>query len=169
MLGFYVNFPQNAHKLAVFFNSISNKRLQQALTQTFLKLNNETFRLEEVANPSVPHCRVVFEFGIADENDFNYLDSHEKDKLLKAISKKTFPVTDFFSVIRYYRIGEEKKSRLRFDYYMIRFMFDKNLIEIRVFHEKGPMHVSPEELIEFVVARINSTFSKKALKPLEFS
>jgi hypothetical protein len=48
-------------------------------------------------------------------------------------------------------------------------MFDKNLIEIRVFHEKGPMHVSPEELIEFVVARINSTFSKKALKPLESS
>jgi hypothetical protein len=169
MLGFYVNFPQNAHKIAVFSTSISNKRLQQALTQTLLKLNNETFSLEQVATPSVPHCKVVFEFGIADENDFDYLDTHEKEKLLKAINKKTFPVMDFLSVIRYYRFEEEKRSRLRFDYYMLRFMFNKNLIEIRVFHEKGPMHVSPEELAEFVVSRINSAFSKKALKPFEFS
>jgi len=169
MLGFYANFPQNTHKIAGFSTSISNKRLQQALAETFLKLNNETFSLEEVATPSVPHCKVVFEFGIADENDFNYLDIHEKDKMLKVINKKTFQIMDFLSVIRYYRIEEEKRSRLRFDYYMLRFMFDKNLIEIRVFHERGPMHVSPEELAEFIVSKINSAFSKKVLKPLEFS
>ncbi len=169
MLGLYANFPQNPHMLAIFSNSVSDKRLQQALTQTFLKLNNETFKLEEVANPSVPNCQVVFELGIADENDFNYLDANEKEKLLKAINKRTFPVMDFFSAIRYYRTGEQNKSCLRFDYYMMRFLFDKNLTEIRVFHEKGSMHVSPDELIEFVVVKVNSTFSKKALKPLEFS
>ena len=169
MLGSYANFPKNTHNIAGFSTSISSKRLQKALTQILLILNSETLRLEEIASPSVPNCTVVFEFGIAEDNDFNYLDAQEKDRLLKAIGKKTFPVMDFLSVIRYYRGEEEKKTPLRFDYYMLRFTFDKNFIEIRVFHERGPMHASPEELIEFVTGKINSAFHKKALKLLEFS
>ena len=72
MLGLYENFPKTVHKTAFFAASISNKRLQQALIQTFQKINNENFNLEEIANPSVPKCTVILEFGIAEANNFNY-------------------------------------------------------------------------------------------------
>jgi hypothetical protein len=164
MLGSYANFPKTLHKTASFSTSTSNKRLQQVLIETAFKLNNETFPLEETASPSMPQCLVIFEFGIAEDNDFNYLDAQEKNTLLKVITKKPFQVMDFLSVIRYYKIEKQKKAPLRFDYYMLRFAFNKNLVEIQVFHEKGPMHMSPEELVEFVTNKINATSSRKMLK-----
>jgi hypothetical protein len=167
MLGLYTNFPQNVHKIAVFSTSISSKRLQQILTEIFQKLNNVTLNLEEITTPSLPLCTVVFEFGVAEDNDFNYLNNQEEDRLLKAINKKPFQVMDFLCLIRYYKTQREKKAPLRFDYYMLRFTFDKNSTAMQVFHERGPMHMSPEDLAQFVVNNVNATFSKKVLKSLE--
>jgi hypothetical protein len=164
MLGFYESFPKNVHKIAHLKVSASKKRTQRALTQMLHKLNNETFSLENVAGPSVPQCTVVFEFGIADEVNFNYLDEKETNKALKAISKKPFKVMDFFCAIRYYKTENRKKTPLKFDYYMLRFMFNKKSTEIQVFHERGSRHVSPEEIVSFVVNKINEKFSRKILK-----
>lgn len=164
MLGFYESFPENVHIIAYFKATASKMRTQQALTQTLHKLNNETFRLEDVANPSVPQCTVVLEFGIADEVNFNYLDEKETNKALKVINKKPFKIMDFFSAIRYYKTENRKKTPLKFDYYMLRFIFNKKSTEIQVFHERGPRHVSPEEIINFVVDKINEKFSRKILK-----
>ena len=163
MLGFYTNFPQTLHKTASFSTSTSNKRLQQLLIETAFKLNNTTFQLEEIATPSLHQCSVIFELGIAEDNDFNYLDAQEKNTLLKTINKKPLQIIDFLCIIRYYKTEQEKKAALRFDYYMLRFAFNKNSMEMLVFHEKGPMHMSPEELIELITTRINTT-SKKILK-----
>lgn len=169
MLGFYENFPENIHKIARFTTSISNKRLQQALTKTVHKLNNETFRLEDVANPSVPQCTVIFEFGIAEANNFNYLDNEETSRMLKTIRKKPFQVMDFFCAIRYYKTQNEKKTPLKFDYYMLRFTFNKKSVEIQVFHERGPRHISPEDAPNFIAHKINETFSKKILRTFKAS
>ena len=169
MLGFYENFPENIHKIARFTTSISNKRLQQALTKTVHKLNNETFRLEDVANPSVPQCTVIFEFGIAEANNFNYLDNEETSRMLKTIRKKPFQVLDFFCAIRYYKTRNEKKTPLKFDYYMLRFTFNKKSIEVQVFHERGPRHVSPEGVANFIATKISETFSKKILRTFKAS
>ncbi len=109
MLGFYTNFPQNIHRAETFSSSISNKKLQQALVETLHRLNNEKLSLEEVAAPSIPGCKVIFEFGVAEGNDFNFLDGEEKEKLLKALSKKTFQVMDFLCIIRYQQDAGEKK------------------------------------------------------------
>lgn len=164
MLGFYESFPKNVHTIAYFKATASKMRMQQALTQTLHKLNNETFSLEDVASPSVPQCTVISEFGIADEVNFNYLDEKEKNKALKAINKKPFKIMDFFCAIRYHKTQNEKKIPLKFDYYMLRFMFNKKSTEIQVFHERGPRHVSPEEIVNFVVNKINETFPRKILK-----
>jgi len=169
MLGFYENFPKNIHKIARFTTSISNKRLQQALTKTVHKLNNETFRLEDVANPSVPQCTVIFEIGIAEANNFNYLDNEEKNRVLKVIRKKPFKILDFFCAIRYYKTQNKKKTPLKFDYYMLRFTFNKKSVEIQVFHERGPRHISPEDVTNFVANKINETFSKKILRTFKAS
>jgi hypothetical protein len=163
MLGFYTNFPQTLHKTASFSTSTSNKRLQQLLIEAAFKLNNTTFQLEEIVTPSLHQCSVIFELGIAEDNDFNYLDTQEKSTLLKTINKKPLQIIDFLCIIRYYKTEQEKKAALRFDYYMLRFAFNKNSMEMQVFHEKGPMHMSPGELIELITGRINTT-SKKILK-----
>lgn len=164
MLGFYENFPKNVHKIVRFVTSISKKRLQQALTRVLYKVNNETFSLEDVAHPSIPRCMVIFEFGVAEANSFNYLDSEEANRMLKSVRKKPFRVMDFLCAIRYYKMQNGKKTALKFDYYMLRFTFNKKSIEIQVFHERGPRHVAPEDAVNFIVNKINGTFSKKILK-----
>jgi hypothetical protein len=169
MLGLYENFPQNPHKVTRFNTSISNKRLQQALTQTFHQLNNESSTIQDIANPSLPQCTVIFEFGIAEANNFNYLDNEEKSKVIKAAQKKPFQIMDFLCSIRYYKTQNEKKIPLKFDYYMLRFAFNKNTMEMEVFHERGPIHASAEEITAFIVNKINEKFSKKVLKPSDLS
>jgi hypothetical protein len=164
MLGLYENFPKTIHKTASFAASISNKRLQQALIQTLQKINNKNFNLQEITNPSIPQCTAILEFGIAETNNFNYLDNEETNKMLKVIQKKPLQVMDFFCALRYYKMQNEEKTPLRFDYYMIRFIFNEDLMEIQIFHERGPRHVSPEDVANFVANKINETFSKKILK-----
>jgi len=164
MLGYYESFPENIHGIGRFATSISKKRLQQALTKVLHKANNETFSLQDVGYPSIPQCKVIFEFGIAEANSFNYLDNEESNKIRKSIRKKPFQVMDFLCAIRYYKTKDGKKTPLKFDYYMLRFTFNKKSTEIQVFHERGPRHMAPEDTVNFIVNRINETFSKKILK-----
>jgi len=163
MLGAYENFPKNIHKTAHFTTPTSTKRLQQTLIQTLKETNTKTFNLESIATPSITQCQVIFEFGIAETNDFNYLDEDEANRVIKNIQKKPFQLTDFFCAIRYYKTQNEKKTPLKFDYYMIRFIFNKNSLETQIFHEKGPRYISPEDITNFIINRINQTFSKKVL------
>ena len=167
MLGLYENFPKTVHKTAFFTALISNKRLQQALIQTFQKTNNENFNLEKIANPSVPQCTVILEFGIAEANNFNYLNTEETNKMLKVIQKKPLQVMDFFCALRYYKMQNGKKTPLRFDYYMMRFIFNNDSMEIQIFHERGPRYISPEDIANFVVNKIGETFSRKILKTVK--
>jgi len=167
MLGFYNNFPKSVHKILRFVTLVLEKSLQKALVEAFYKLNKDTFSLEEVATPSVPQCKVIFEFGVAENDDFNYLDDEERDRLLKAIRKKPFSTMDFVCVIRYYRLRNGTRTPLRFDYYMLRFAFRRKTGRMRVFHEKGLMYVSPKDLPWFIVDKINAQFSRRVLKARE--
>jgi hypothetical protein len=167
MLGLYEQFPQNIHKTVIFTTSLSTKKLQQTLIQALHKVNSESFALNEVATPSSPQYTVVFEFGIAESNNFNYLDDGETKKAYEVMEKKPFQILDFFCVLRYYKMQNEERKSLRFDYYMTRFAFNKNMMKIQIFHERGPRYVTPEELAFFVVDKISELFSRKVLNLLE--
>lgn len=167
MLGFYESFPQNPHKITRFDVSISNKKLQETLIQMFHQLITESLAIEEIADPSLPGCTVILEFGLAEANNFNYLSNEEKDRTLKIIQKKPFQTMDFLCLIRYYKTENAKRAPLKFDYYMLRFTFNKNTMDLAVFHEKGPMHILPEELTSFIANKLNQKFPKKILKPSE--
>lgn len=164
MLGFYEGFPVNAHKIVRFATLISNKKLQQALVQTLQKLNGEKLSLEEVAEPSIPACIVLFEFGIAEGDAFNYLDFAETQKVLEKIRKAPLHVMDFFCAIRYYKEQNGEKAPLKFDYYMLRLTFNAGFIEINIFHERGPRHLPPEDIANLIVNKVNEFFSRKVLK-----
>ncbi|MEM3705171.1 MAG: hypothetical protein QXX59_04505 [Candidatus Bathyarchaeia archaeon] len=123
-------------------------------------------RLEDVADPSILQCTVIFEFGIAETNNFTYLDDAETNKAFEAINKSPFKVIDVYCAVRYYKLQNKRKTPLKFDYYMIRFLFDKKILEMLVFHERGPRYMAPSDIINFIANEINGEFSKKVLKPL---
>jgi len=168
-LGFYENFPPNIHRIDRYNYSLSNKRVQIKLVSVLKDNNGKEFSFEQVANPTVPNGCLIFEFGLAESGDFNYIDEEELKKTKDFLSKKRLHSLDFFCSIRYYKCNDGKRSALKFDYYMLRFLFKKETLEIQVFHERGPRYISPEELTEFIYIAVNSdsTKNKKTLKRIE--
>lgn len=164
MLGFYENFPINVQKVMRFATTVSTKTLQRVLIQCLEKLNGENLRLEDVTSPSASDCTVVFEFGIADGETFNYLDAEETRKVLGEIHRAPLRIMDFFCAIRYYRERDGKRSPLKFDYYMLRLIFNADSVEALIFHERGPRHVPPEDLISMIIERVNTLHQRKVLR-----
>ena len=165
-LGFYENFPTGIHRIDTFTSNLSNRQLQQNLIQVFYEANRGVFTFEEITNPTVPHGKVIFEFGLAETEGFNFIDEEELTKALDFLAKERLASMDFFCSIRYYKMDGEKKSPLKFDYYMLRTIFSKDTFEVQVFHERGPRYISPEELTTFVYNKINeaSGRNRKILK-----
>jgi hypothetical protein len=165
-LGFYENFPLNIHRVDRFNSTLSSKQVQQKLIQTLKEINCREYSFEEVANPTVPGGRVIFEFGLAESGDFNYIDEEEVKKTMSFLVKQRFEAIDFFCCIRYYKGTIGKRTALKFDYYMLRTIFRKDILEVQVFHERGPRYISPEELTMFIFSKVNEKASsnKKILK-----
>jgi hypothetical protein len=167
MLGLYDNFPVNIHRIERFSTNFSSKKLQQRLISTLREINRRKFSFEEIAYPTVPNCTIIFEAGLAESTSFNYIDEEEAKKALSAIKKTPFRIMDLFCAVRYYKGAAEKKP-LKFDYYMIRTIFGKNAVEIRVFHERGPRYISPEDMVTFLMNKVNATSARrKILKKIE--
>jgi hypothetical protein len=168
MLGFYENFPAHVHRRDVFTSSLSGRALQQKLIQILQKVNGKNLSFLEVGSPSVPDCTVIFEWGIADVGGFTYIDEGEAKKILEVAAQEHLKTLDLFCGIRYYKNATTKKTPLRFDYYMMRVAFSENhCVEFQVFHERGPRYISPEELVNFLVAKVNAASARKTLKPEE--
>ena len=166
MLGFYENFPVSVHRNESYTSALSIKNLQQRLVNVLSEVNRKTYSFEEVANPTVPDCTIIFELGLADAKSFNYIDAEETKKTLNALKNEPFHVMDFFCAIRYYKSKAEKRTPLRFDYYMVRMVFAKDEVAIQVFHERGPRYISPDDIVAFLVKAINKTSNKKILNPI---
>ena len=145
-----------------FNSTISTKQLQQKLTQVLYEINKNQFSFEEAANPTIPDCKLIFEFGLANAECFNYIDEEEVKGLLETLEKEQLHTMDFFCAIRYYR--GEKKRALKFDYYLLRTLYNKGILEIQVFHKQGPRYLSPEDLVMFIFNKVNAGSKKKILK-----
>ncbi|MEM2080831.1 MAG: hypothetical protein QXP44_01065 [Candidatus Bathyarchaeia archaeon] len=166
MLGFYANFPTNLHSVEGFASILSAKKLQQKLIQVLRDVNRKPFSFEEVADPTVPNGSVIFEIGLAEDTNFNYIDEEETKKVLGALKKGAFQLMDFFFAARYYKDTGEKKAPLKFDYYLVRFIFDHGSVEIQVHHERGPRYISPRDLAAFLMDQINQASARKVLKTI---
>ena len=81
-IGLYENFPVNIHRYDKFNSTISSKQLQKKIIQVLKDVNGKEYGFEEIANPTVPDGRVIFEFGLAESGDFNYIDEEEVKKTL---------------------------------------------------------------------------------------
>lgn len=164
MLGLYQHFPGTLHNIVPFTFTVPNRKLQKALVQTIRKLNGENFKLEDLAYPSLRGCTVILEFGIAEGDSFTYLDDEEAARVVKSTVKAPFQVMDFLCGVRYYKARGGKMFPLKFDYYMLRFAFQKGYGEMQVSHERGPRHVTPEDITDLIMNRINEVPSRKIVK-----
>jgi hypothetical protein len=164
--GVYENFPSQIHWIESFTSSVPSKQLQQKLVKIFYELNQKELSFEEVTNPTIPNSKLIFEFGLADSKCFNYINSDEEKKAIDLIDKEIPDRLDFFCGIRYYKGKTEKKTPLKFDYYLLRTIFNKGTVEAHIHHEKGPRYVSPQDLTQLIFDKINDNSSKKVLKKL---
>ena len=115
-----------------FNSALPSRQLQRRLIQAFYEINRKEFSFEEAANPTIPECKIIFEFGLADAENFNYIDEAEVKKAVKLLAKEQLNTIDFFCAIRYYKGKPEKKRALKFDYYLIRTLYSRDIFEIQI-------------------------------------
>jgi hypothetical protein len=163
-IGFYETFPQNIHHIENYLSFISIRQLQQRLIQFLGDINRREFLFEEVSIPTVPEGIVIFEFGLAEDASFTYISTEEVNKAQDFIAQEKASILDFFCSIRYYKGNGEKRTALKFDYYILRTAYTKGTLEMRVFHERGPRYLSPEDLTDFIFKGINGDSTKKILR-----
>ncbi|MCW4000319.1 MAG: hypothetical protein NWE93_08765 [Candidatus Bathyarchaeota archaeon] len=163
-LGIYSNFPPNIHFIQNYLSTASTRQLQQRLITVLGEVNKREFRFEEVSVPTVPEGWVIFEFGLADGGNFTFIDQSEVEMALQVLDKTRVGELDCFCAIRYYRGCGEARAPLKFDYYMLRLVFGKGSLEVQVAHERGPRYLSPEDLVEFLVAEANKDSKRRMLR-----
>lgn len=162
MIGIYDNFPVTIHNTEQYTSKVPIKQIQQKLIKILYELNQCEFTFEQVSIPTIPQGRLFFEFGIAEATNFTFINEEVMRKTLKNLAKEP-KILDLFCAIRYYKMEGEKKRALKFDYYMIRIIFDKSTFEVQTFHERGPRYLLPQEVFTFVVTKINESIGKKIL------
>lgn len=162
----YENFPaERIHHKETFTSNLSNVKLQQKMIQALYEVNGKTFTFEQVCNPTIPNCTVILEVGIADYNNFTYIDEHEARKIKSTIRKQASEMMDFFLAIRFYKDYCVKKKPLKFDYFMARFIFfEGRTLEAQVFHERGPRYIQPKDLLSFLARTICEQSPRKILR-----
>jgi hypothetical protein len=161
LLGHYENFPEVVHGIGRLIYSSSKVNVQQAILRTLHRLNKTVFSLKDIVTFALLECEVKFELGMADGVDFYYLDGEELRRFQKGIVESTLPNLDFFCVVCYHIIKNGKRVPLKFDDYMLRFVFlNENSLELRVFHQRGVRRVSVEDFVTFVTKRINEELSQ---------
>lgn len=164
-LGVYSNFPPNVHYIKTYTSTAkSSRQLQQKIFQQLLAVNRRELSFEEVSIPTIPNGVVIFEFGLAEEGNFNFLSETEAKRAQDYVSSHQVGVLDFFCSIRYYRQNDAGRQALKFDYFMCRMVFGRGTFEVQVFHERGPIYLSAEDLTEFVVRQVNEGLKKLLLK-----
>jgi hypothetical protein len=163
-LGYYATFPENIHYLTNYQSYVTNRALQQKILQFIEGINRKELVFEQISIPTIPDSIVIFEFGLAEDAGFNYLSTEETQKALDLVEAQHIDTLDFFCSIRYYKDNGVKRTALKFDYYMLRAVFAKGTLELRVFHERGPRYLSPQDLTDFIIKNLNSESNKAILR-----
>jgi len=166
-LGRYENFPEIIHGVARLICESSVREVQQVILSALHHLNLEVCGLSAITSHLPQEYEVSFEIGAAEEFNFNFLDEKELDRFQRSMVEKEFSTLDFFFVVRYHVVNNRgKRVPLKFDYHLLRFIFQEKSVELQVCHERGTQRVPLEDLIAFIVKRINEELSKKRLKLL---
>jgi len=168
MEGVYENFPDLHHGAALFSSQTSPQTLQRLLICLFYRMNRGEEPLETPMFTS-QGIQLIPEIGIAEGLTFTFLDEEEKKRWLDNVKKEAFKILDFIWIAKYYVSEKGKNKPLKFDYYMLRFIFRSEAIELRVHHERGTRRLPIEDLIRLISEKINQDLNKKGEPPLRIN
>lgn len=161
MLGRYENFPEIRHGIVYFVHQLPTIELQQIMIKALYRLSRRQRGHKFSSVKSVLNCSVRFEFGIADGLTFNYIDEEVLKLSLDFVSRGVCSTLDFICIVRYYKkIGRRKYRPLRFDYYIIRFLFYERGGNIEVYHEKGTRRFPIDDLVALIIRRVNRELAR---------
>ena len=167
LCGLYENFPLNIKDKIEIQNMNKINDLQECILNTFNYLNYKNFDLINILQYTQLQCTVSFEFGVADGTSFIFLDKKELEKSIKFIEKNNYEKLDFFFVVRYHILKfSGKRVPLRFDYYILRFFFKKEIVELSIRHEKGTQRIPIDDLTNFISKQIDFKLNQKNLLPI---
>ena len=162
MLGHYESFPEIVHGVAQLSHKASPRKVQQAVATAFYQINQEKSKLREIGYSFPADCEVNFEFGVGDESTFTFLDKIELSRLERETERNVLSLLDFLCALQYHVVDKSgRRAPLKFDYYLLRFVFDRNFVELLVSHERGPQRVHVEDLIWFLVRRIEKELDER--------
>lgn len=163
-MGRYENFPTSIHGIARFSYPNSMQKLQKTILHVLHRLNLETHDLRTLTKASPINCEVKFEFGIADEKTFTFLDEHELRRVQSSLEAQALQILDVFCAAGYHVSDDHgKRTPLKFDYTMLRFAFQDRTMELFVSHERGSRRIPLEDLILFLTGRLNKQLGRKSL------
>jgi len=163
LLGRFENFPEIYHGIVQLRHQSPSKKLQEIILQALHNLTREDgFVFPSIQ--AVSDCKVNFDFGIADGATFNYLKGEMLNASLETVLKDALPVLDFICVVRYYRKdGRGCYKPLKFDYYLLRFLFHDENVDFQIFHERGTRRLSIEDLSTTIINMVDEGLSENGL------
>ena len=166
MEGVYAHFPDTYHCAALFLHKASRRKFQKSLIGLFYEMNmgEESFDVQSITSHGI---KIAFDIGIADELTFNFIDDEERSKWLSILDKREFEILDFLLVARYYISRDGRDRPLRFDYYMLRFLFGGRSVELRIYHEKGTRRLSIEDLVDLLYKGLSRRIGEELSVRLE--
>jgi len=167
--GTFANFPSTIHGIAKAKFNDHPAKVQQTIVEAFHKLNDssETYLISPSSRVGTYQGRVGFEIGIAQGTDFYNLTNEVTKNLCRAItSKKPYSRLDFIIIVTYHYKINGKENHLHFDYHQLRFSFNNDTLEIRLFHSKGTRRMSLNELTRRILTCINEEMKHQSLSSL---
>lgn len=166
-LGVYLDFPSTYNISMLLELDAPVDEAQRALLNFLHNINGRNIG-GWLLNHVGQNISVIFEFGVAEELTFNYIDDEVLNLLLSEIDKKAFHILDFFCVIRYYAPKNNgSRKALRFDYYFLRFIFSEGELEVKISHERGLGRISAEELLKFILEGLSLEMAERGFNMLK--
>ena len=164
--GRFINFPSIIHGTVEISHKTSIKRLKHIVAEALRSLNGITMsRTLSVASPTgVQRGVMIFEIGVADGFNFDYLDEETLKKLSDIPERGLSSVLDILIIVSYYYFKNRRRIPLRFDHILFRFVFNSRELNIYLHHVKGIRRLPLDELLKQIIATIKNEMKKNQLK-----
>jgi hypothetical protein len=168
-LGVYENFPVINHGIVNGLFTAPLNIVQVSVIRALHYLDSYvTSRTVNVSGKKGIYEGIVgFEVGVAHRSVFHPLDKTLAEKIsFFAIQGTLSSNLDFLFVVTYHYYRGAERHHLHFDYHQLRFSFNGNEFELRVFHSKGTRRMPLDELLHNILDAVNEELAKQSMKRL---
>jgi hypothetical protein len=167
-LGTIEHFPTVLHARASLVYDVNPDTLQRVLVHSLYQLQHSSTSIElSIADhPGSLRGIVGFKAGIGNGEGFDILDRNEEERVLRRIVERgPFQTLDFALDLHYRTTGGT--HRVRIDRYLTRVSFQPGRVELLIHHLKGLKRVQPDELVQFLLALVNTELAEKGHSKIE--